>query len=685
MKLRRSLVLLVASVALVGSACGTLDTDSEPGSPPTNETQSELSTGTGLKAEYFNNKDLTALVTTRTDPTINFYWTGSPVSGVAPDSFSVRWTGRIEPRYSQTYTFSTVSDDGVRLWVNGQQLVNNWTDHSYTENTGTPIALVAGQPVDIRMEYYDNTYSGSAKLYWRSASQPKEIVPARQLYPTAGTTTPPPTTNPPPATPSPVGTGTGLRGEYFDNQDLTALKGSRTDGTVNFNWGTGIPFTGVGADTFSVRWSGEVQPRYSGTWTFSTFSDDGVRLTVNGQPLVNNWTPHSGTENSGSLTLEAGKKYSLVMEYFEASGDAIATLSWAHANQPKQIIPQTQLYPASGTTSPPPTTNPPPTTPPPATPAGWLSTSGNKILKSDGTPFRGRGANVPDTRSCDACTWQAPNVNEVKRRIDELVGTWKANFLRLDLESYASSGGRVHWNTVMNDAAYLADIQEIVRHIGTKPGVYVLLSLWQDPTLDANGWPTAATNETWKKLAATFKNDAHVMYGIANEPMQNYDGALDSQVWSRMNSAVQAIRDVEAANGTPSHLIAVQGTGGWGRFLDYYLTHPITAGGGRNVVYETHVYNPASDFQRLFITPSRTLPVIIGEFGEYSGVMTQADVQTLMQQAEANGVSYLAWTFHMRCSPNLIQDQSGGGCGVNMPLTPTALGNLLKNRLATPW
>jgi endoglucanase len=152
-----------------------------------------------------------------------------------------------------------------------------------------------------------------------------------------------------------------------------------------------------------------------------------------------------------------------------------------------------------------------------------------------------------------------------------------------------------------------------------------------------------------------------------------------------MNNAVQAIRDVEAALGTPNHLIAVQGTRGWARELGYYVTHPITAGGGLNVVYETHVYDPQADFPGLFENPAKTLPVIIGEFGpvDWAG-MFLPDTQALMTRAEAIQVPYLAWSFHGRCPPNLLVDNSNGGCGIGMTLVPTPWGTQLKNQLAKP-
>lgn len=93
----------------------------------------------------------------------------------------------------------------------------------------------------------------------------------------------------------------------------------------------------------------------------------------------------------------------------------------------------------------------------------------------------------------------------------------------------------------------------------------------------------------------------------------------------------------------------------------------------------------SDDFAARFEMPSETLPVIIGEFGPASGSMTLDDTAAPMASAEAHGVPYLAWTFHMRCPPNLLVDDSAGGCGVGMTLEPTAWGTQLKERLAMPW
>jgi glucose/arabinose dehydrogenase len=145
-------------------------------------------TGGGLSATYFDNMNLTGTTVTRIDPTVDFVWgAGSPAPAIAVDTFSARWTGQVQPQFTQVYTFYTQSDDGVRLWVNGQQVVNNWTNHATTENSGT-ISLTAGQRYDIRMEFFENGGSATARLLWSSASTPKAVIPSTRLFPQSAST-----------------------------------------------------------------------------------------------------------------------------------------------------------------------------------------------------------------------------------------------------------------------------------------------------------------------------------------------------------------------------------------------------------------------------------------------------------------------------------------------------------------
>ncbi|MGH9966705.1 MAG: PA14 domain-containing protein, partial [Pyrinomonadaceae bacterium] len=112
----------------------------------------------------------------------------------------------------------------------------------------------------------------------------------------------------------PLTSGVGLQGQYFDNMNFTDLKVTRTDATVNFDWAGDTPDPAIGVDTFTTRWTGRVEPQYSQTYTFYTLTDDGVRLWVNGQLLIDKWIDQGPTEWSGQIALTAGVRYDIVME-----------------------------------------------------------------------------------------------------------------------------------------------------------------------------------------------------------------------------------------------------------------------------------------------------------------------------------------------------------------------------------
>ncbi len=166
--------------------------------------------GTGLTGTYYNvtshnmspyNPAIQFAGTptlTRLDPTVDFNWnSGSPGGSVTATYFSARWQGQVQPQYSETYYFDVNTDDGVKLWVNGQLLIDGW---SYTSaDRISSIALQAGVLYDIKMEYFQGTGGDAAHLYWYSNSQPKQVIPATRLYPATSTPAPPAITSAPTA------------------------------------------------------------------------------------------------------------------------------------------------------------------------------------------------------------------------------------------------------------------------------------------------------------------------------------------------------------------------------------------------------------------------------------------------------------------------------------------------------
>ncbi len=141
--------------------------------------------------------------TVRVDSTVDFDWASSaPSTALRPDTFSARWTGKVTPRYSETYTFITTTDDGMRLWVNNQIIIDTWIDQSPTEHRGQ-LVLEANRAYDIKLEFYEQGGVAVSRLAWESPRQPREVIPASQLQPAQGG-------------------GQGLLGEYYDNRNFSS-------------------------------------------------------------------------------------------------------------------------------------------------------------------------------------------------------------------------------------------------------------------------------------------------------------------------------------------------------------------------------------------------------------------------------------------------------------------------------
>src|SRR5215475_7109532 len=204
--------------------------------------------------------------------------------------------------------------------VGGPALNDSWTD-SVDDFRANEVALDYNAYL---------VFALAGRLYFANGGQPG---------------TPPPPPPPPPM--SPPGNGDGLRGTYFQG---TALAGSplltRVDQTVNFNWGGGSPAPGVVPnDQFSVRWEGLVEARSDELYTFYVTHDDGARLWVNDQLIIDKWTDHAAVEDSGSIALQLGQRYTIRLEFYENGGDASAILAWSTPlGIEKQVIPQSQLY-----------------------------------------------------------------------------------------------------------------------------------------------------------------------------------------------------------------------------------------------------------------------------------------------------------------------------------------------------
>ncbi len=209
--------------------------------------------------EYFANTNLSGTpALTGTTSAVNFNWGfGSPAPGFPADFFSVRWVRNL-PLDAGRYRFTVTSDDGVRVWVNNSLIIDQWRTQAAT--TFNAEIDLAGGMVPVKVEYYENTERAQIALTWTKISSP----PA-----------------PPPAG--------AYRAEYFNNMDLSGSPVLvRDEAAVNYNWGHGSPAPQVPIDRFSARWTTTLNLS-PGRYRFSASSDDGVRVWVNNQIIIDAW------------------------------------------------------------------------------------------------------------------------------------------------------------------------------------------------------------------------------------------------------------------------------------------------------------------------------------------------------------------------------------------------------------
>lgn len=167
----------------------------------------------GLRGDYFNGPNFERKILSRTDAQIDFRWDGqSPAPGVNREYFSVRWTGKLFAPTSGIYKFSALVDDGIRVWVGGRKVIDEWRKQDDSKFVGQ-ITLKAGQSYDLRVDYYNDWKGSAIQLYWEPPtkqlafrSEGRRVIPADYFLAPARRRVPPPAKAPEKADNQPVAT-----------------------------------------------------------------------------------------------------------------------------------------------------------------------------------------------------------------------------------------------------------------------------------------------------------------------------------------------------------------------------------------------------------------------------------------------------------------------------------------------
>ncbi|NLG51109.1 MAG: hypothetical protein GX552_13460 [Chloroflexi bacterium] len=254
---------------------------------------------TDWRGEYYNNPSLSGSpVMLRNDQEVSFDWGyNGPGWPVPTDWFSARWSRKIQ--FSEgKYNFRLEADDGVRLWVAGNLLIDRWSG-------GYKVDTVRNQQIwngvhEIVVEYYEQEGSAKVRLTWEKVEEPR--------------------------TPTPRPTITEWQAEYYNNMTLTGdPRIVRNEKTIAFDWGKGSPDRKVKSDGFSARFT-RTLPFEQGVYRFYAVADDGVRVYVDDELLIDEW--HAGIREEYTADIALDGSHALRIEYFEKGGGAALDVRW---------------------------------------------------------------------------------------------------------------------------------------------------------------------------------------------------------------------------------------------------------------------------------------------------------------------------------------------------------------------
>jgi len=263
--------------------------------------------------DYYNNLNLDGNPLLSRDDGGGFIdrnFTGvSPAPGIGTENYSIRWTRRLSLT-AGIYRFSATSDDGVRLFIDGDKKIDGWGLQAPT-TFNVNVDLTSGAH-EVRVEYFQAGGGAQARLTWGLVNPACSQTVATDRW----------------------------RGEYFNNVNLSGNPVmTRDDGVnpLNFNWGDGGPSStcNVFGDYFSAKWTRTVNFA-QGVYRFTVFGDNGVRLWVDNQLKRDRWTDTVGT-NTADVQLSQGD-HEIRLEYFENWGGAAVSLSWAQLLPPSNLV-----------------------------------------------------------------------------------------------------------------------------------------------------------------------------------------------------------------------------------------------------------------------------------------------------------------------------------------------------------
>ena len=294
-------------------------TANAPTATPTTPATTATPVITEWRGEYYNNDSLLfPPVFVRNDSTIDFNWgSGSPRSDIPNNDFSVRWT-RSLAFDEGNYRFTATVDDGVRVWIDGDLIIDQWRDTSLT--TYTAERRVSGGAHTLRVEYYDSQNVAAIRFYW------ERIDGGGSNFP-------------------------DWRGEYWSNRNL---EGSptvvRNDREIDFNWGSASPDSRLPRDNFSAHWTRTIEFD-EGLYRFFARADDGIRVYLDNELIIDEWRDNEADVEYGVDRQLDDDDFRIRVEYYERTGGALVEFGWRRIDPTVTPTPQPTQTPTTAPTA----------------------------------------------------------------------------------------------------------------------------------------------------------------------------------------------------------------------------------------------------------------------------------------------------------------------------------------------
>ncbi len=302
----------------------------------------------GILGEYFDEAELqnaSALRLRRIDNSVNFnFGYDAPDPSMEPESFSIRWTGYIKPLVSGNYTFKTYSDDGVRVFIDEETVIDNWGHLSLAFSVSdTPVYLEAGTYYPITVEYQQLPLYAGVFLFWQSESSPMSLIPESNYFVLEETYDQY-------AIPQYLNAldrdGTGFLSAFYEvdqNGNISSTAGHETIGQVYYEWGGDAP-SGISTDAFYGEISGYLETKFTEDVTLVFSVDDSIKVWVNDVLIIDEWGWNSRENFSHTFSAVAGQKYKIDIEYMDRGLGATLIMGWQGQALGAETVPIEYMY-----------------------------------------------------------------------------------------------------------------------------------------------------------------------------------------------------------------------------------------------------------------------------------------------------------------------------------------------------